>query len=89
VSEEAWQVFISILQAVRDEPFEDLSVFAQNPLGERDCIHRSLYDDGRNQAKRLFVLLDHRALADMKAAGFSIADMKVATSNLANLNDAG
>ena len=23
VSEEAWQVFISILQAVRDEPFED------------------------------------------------------------------
>jgi hypothetical protein len=64
VSEEAWQVFISILQAVRDEPFEDLSLFAQNPLGGRDCIHRILYDDGRKQAKRLSVLLDHRALEE-------------------------
>ena len=52
VSEEAWQIFISTLQSVRDEPFEDLSLYAQNPLGGRDCIHWILYDDGRNQAKR-------------------------------------
>ena len=52
VSKEAWQLFISILQSVRDEPVEDLSLYAQNPLGGRDCIHWVLYDDGRNQAKR-------------------------------------
>jgi hypothetical protein len=38
-SEGAWQVFISMLQAVRDEPFDDLPLFAQNPLGGRDCTH--------------------------------------------------
>ena len=64
VSEEAWQLFISTLQAVRDEPFEDLSPYALNPLGGRDCIHWILYDNGRNQAKRWSVLLDHRALGN-------------------------
>ena len=51
VSEDAWQLFISILQSVRDEPFEDLSLYAQNPLGGLDCIHMILSDDGPNQAK--------------------------------------
>ena len=63
-SEEAWQVFICIPQAVRDEPFEDLSLYAQNPLGGRDCIHMILSDGGPNQAKPLPVLSDHRAPAD-------------------------
>ena len=62
VSKEAWQLFISILQSVRDEPFEDLSLYAQNPLGGRDCIQMIRSDGGPIQAKPLSVLLDHRAL---------------------------
>ena len=52
VPAEAWQLFISIMQSVRHEPFEDLSLYAQNPLGGLDCIHMILSDDGPNQAKR-------------------------------------
>ena len=39
VSEETWQLLISTLQSVRDETFGDLSIYAQNPLGGRVCIH--------------------------------------------------
>ena len=53
VPEEAWQLFISILQAVRDEPFNSLSLFAQNPLGGLECLHLILSEDGLNQTKRL------------------------------------
>ena len=63
-SEEAWQVVSSSLQAARDEPSEDLSLLAQNPLCGRDCIYRSLCDEGRNLAKQFSVVSDHRALEE-------------------------
>ena len=33
MSEEAWQLFTSILQAVRHDTFKDLTLFAQSPRG--------------------------------------------------------
>ena len=53
-SEKAWQVVINIPQAVRDEPSEDSSLFAQNPLGGRDCFYRMLRRRSE-PAKRLSV----------------------------------
>ena len=55
VPEEAWQILIIILQAARGQPFEELSLVAQNPLSGLVCIHTTLSDDGLNQAKRLSV----------------------------------
>ena len=67
VSEEAWLIFISTLQSVRDEPFEDLSISAQNPLGGRDCIHWILKAAGFNHA-------------DLNVASSSIVDLRRQTS---------
>ena len=67
VSEEAWQLFLSILRVVRDEPFKDLFLVARSPLDGLECIHLTLSEDGLNQAKRLSVLLHHRALKDQLA----------------------
>ena len=65
-SEEAWQVVSSSLQAVRDEPSEDLSLLAQNPLCGRDCIYRGLYDEGRNRAKQF---PSYRTTAHLRNSG--------------------
>ena len=52
------------LRVVRGEPFKDLSLLAQNPLGGLECTHTILSEDGLNQAKRVSVLLHQRALED-------------------------
>ena len=67
MSEETWQLFLSILRVVLEEPFKDLFLFALNPLDGLECIHLVLSEDGLNQAKRLSVLLHHRALKDQLA----------------------
>ena len=51
-----------ILQAVRDQPFEEGSLLAQNPLSGQNCIHLTLSDDGLNQTKQLSVSLHQQAL---------------------------
>ena len=80
VSEEAWQLFISILQAVRYDPFEDLTLFAQNPRGGLECIHMVLSEDELNQAQGLPVLLHQGALEDYARCDLRLCTLRSISS---------
>ena len=87
VSEEAWQLFTSILQAVRHDTFKDLTLFAQNPRGGLECIHMVLSEDELNQAQGLPVLLHQRALEDYARCDLRLCTLRSISSTrpLANL----